>query len=112
MLISSLSITISATAVGRALSGIRAKCLDARAIEKHAYKRVRIRACASAVDIQSLCQTIQEADTFGGAALPREIGTGAVGEFRVIGECARGTEAVDWLIVGEREGGDCLKQVK
>ena len=109
---SSLSITIPATAVGRALSGIRAKCLDACTIKKHAYQGVRIRACASAVNVQSLGQTIKEADAFGRAALPGEIGTGAVGEFGIIGGGAGGAEAVDCLKGREREGGDCLKRMK
>lgn len=55
--------------------------------------------CAGAGAIlgQALRKIIEEADAFCGAALPREVGIGAVCEGRVVGVCARGVEAVDRL---------------
>ena len=85
--------------------------------EEEPDQSVRICACTGASCSQEICQAIEEADTFCGAALAGEVGIGAVSKGCVVRLCAGGAEAIDWLEGCERKGGgilsrDCLEKVK
>ena len=84
--------------------------MDTLPTEEQSYQRIWICACAGANLVQSLCQTIEEANAFGRAALSGEVRIGAVGERRVVGVCAGSVKAIDRLEGRECEGRDCWKQ--
>ena len=67
--------------------------------EEFPDQRVLIYVRAGTSIDQEISQTIEEADTFRGAARACEVVSGAVCERRVVGLCAGIGEAADWLII-------------
>ena len=91
--------------------------MGASPTEEQSDQSGRICARTGASCSQEICQAIEEADTFCGAALAGEVGIGAVSKGSVVRLCAGRAEAVDWLEGCKSQGGGilsrgCSKKVK